>query len=268
MKYSFMSFSSTDLTLDETICLAKKIGYDSIELRLNSNHKHNVEVTSTKEELEAVKKLLKDNQFSICCIATSCVFCDPKTRAKNIQDGKDAIDLAVNLGVKKLRVFGGSYPETISYEDAFNGLVAALTELSDYIGENDVTLCVETHDSWCNPSNVIDVINAVNRKNIKVNWDIMHTALTAKKTMTETFEILKGTIEHVHIHDGIRPEGALTFLPIGKGEVDHNVALKLLSDSNYQGYLSGEWISWDEPNYLATELKKLKKLKEIEETCV
>lgn len=260
MKYSFMSFSSTDLTLEETICLAQKLGYDSIELRLNSNHKHAIEITSTKEELERAKKLLANKQFSVCCIATSCVFCNPETWAKNIQDGKNAIDLAINLDIKRLRVFGGSCPETIGYEDAFNALVSALTELSDYVGEADVTLCVETHDSWCNPSDVLDVINAVNRKNIKVNWDIMHTTLTAKKTIAEAFDILKGHIEHVHIHDGIRPEGNLTFLPIGEGEIDHNMALKLLSDSNYQGYLSGEWISWDEPNYLETELKKLKEI--------
>ena len=258
MKFSFMSFSTPDLTLKDTICKAKKLGYDGIEVRINSNHKHNVQTDMTQEQIKETISILTDTDFSICCIATSCVFCNPETIEKNIQDAKDAVDLAVALSVPKIRVFGGGYDT--SFEEVFGGVVSALSQISDYIGDRLVTICMETHDSWCDPNNVMKVIHAVDRKNVKVNWDIMHPVLTANKTIAEAFDILKGNIEHVHIHDGTKEDGKLLFAPIGKGDIDHHTALALLSKSNYTGYLSGEWIGWDEDHYLETELKTLKEI--------
>ena len=43
MKYSFMSFSCPELTLDEMLSMAKEFGYDGIEPRISSNHRHGVE---------------------------------------------------------------------------------------------------------------------------------------------------------------------------------------------------------------------------------
>ena len=46
MKFSFMSFSCPDLDVDEMIALAGKYGYDGIEARISSQHKHGIEPDS------------------------------------------------------------------------------------------------------------------------------------------------------------------------------------------------------------------------------
>ena len=257
MKYSFMSFSTTNLTLEEMLQLAKKLGYAGVELRLDSKHAHGIETDASDEKIENAKKLSEKYGVEICCIATSCRFADSDSVKENIEKAKEAVELADKLGVKRLRVFGGAYPND-TYEKAFDNVVSALTEVSDFIGDRDITLCFETHDSWTNPDNVMDVIKKVNRKNVRVNWDIMHPTLTSKKTVEEAFNALKGYIAHVHMHDGVRPEGKITYLPFGTGKVDNAAALKLLTDFGYDGYMSGEWINWDEPNYLETEINKLR----------
>ena len=40
MKFSFMSFSTPELTLEETLALAERLGYDGVELRIEAGHKH------------------------------------------------------------------------------------------------------------------------------------------------------------------------------------------------------------------------------------
>ena len=40
MKYSFMSFSCPELKLEEILKLAQKYGYEGIEPRIGSGHKH------------------------------------------------------------------------------------------------------------------------------------------------------------------------------------------------------------------------------------
>ncbi|MBR4442974.1 MAG: hypothetical protein IKS52_06865, partial [Clostridia bacterium] len=56
--------------------------------------------------------------------------------------------------------------------------------------------------------------------------------------------------------------GGLKFLPIGSGVIDHRQALAELMSMDYDGYLSGEWIGWDRPNYLAEELSTMRRYEE------
>jgi sugar phosphate isomerase/epimerase len=91
-----------------------------------------------------------------------------------------------------------------------------------------------------------------------VNWDIMHPVRREFATIDESFETLKPWIRHLHIHDASKETGEL--VPIGEGFVDHRRAIELLSSISYDGYLSGEWINWDDPYevHLPRELATLK----------
>jgi sugar phosphate isomerase/epimerase len=104
---------------------------------------------------------------------------------------------------------------------------------------------METHDSWCNPEYVENIMRTVNKESIAVNWDVMHPVLTANFTVEGAFKALSPFIRHVHIHDGVYNQKILEFKPIGKGGVDHRKAMELLKKHEYAGYISGEWINWE-----------------------
>ena len=256
MKYSFMSFSCPQLELKELLQTAKKYGYDGIEPRIDANHGHKIEPGAAG--LREAKKLADDMGIAFSCIATSCMVADLDMAESTLEKLKKAIELAEAMGAPTIRIFGGDF--TTTRKTAIETAVNTLLKVAEPAKSANVTVCLETHDSWCNPSDIAKIITAVNHENIAVNWDIMHPIIRTGQTMTEVFEILKPWIRHVHVHDGLlNGEGNLEFCPIGQGSVDHKTAVELLSETGYSGFISGEWINWESPEiHLPRELKMLK----------
>jgi len=259
MKYSFMSFSTPDLTLAETLALATRLGYDGIEPRLQAEHKHGIEYDTPAADRQAIKAQVQDSGIALCCLATSCRYSDPALTLQFVEDTHKAIDLAGDTGCPRLRVFGGPIPDGVTREQALELCVTSLAGVAPHAAERGVTLCVETHDSWCDPNNVAKIIRGVNHPNIMVNWDIMHPVRAGGSTMDAAFEALKPWIRHLHIHDGPVSE-PFQLLPIGEGAIDHRRALELLDTLPYDGYISGEWIGWEPYEvHLPRELATMKR---------
>ncbi len=259
MKYSFMTFSCPQLTLDEVLALAKRTGYDGVEPRIVSKHKHGIETDINAAARKLIKAKFEDSGIAACCVATSCRFADPASSQQMIDDAMRAIDLAGDIGAPTIRVFGGSLGEGLSREEAVELVASSLGRVADHAADRGVTVCMETHDSWCDPNNVAAVMKQVNHPAICVNWDIMHPVRTENATIDESFEALKPWIRHLHVHDASKETGKLT--PIGEGFIDHKRAIELLLTIPYGGYLSGEWISWDDPyeNHLPREVATMKR---------
>ena len=244
MKYAFMSFSCPDLSFDDLLSTARRFGYDGIEPRIESGHAHGVELESTPDERALIRRKAEDSGVAICCIATSRKYADPATANQEVDTTLRCIDLAADVGSPRLRVFGGAIPEGVSREEAIRLLVESLSAVAGHAKQRGVTVCLETHDHWCDPRDVAAVMERVNDDAIAVNWDIMHPARHGHTT-DEAFDILRPWIRHVHFHDGVTVEGKLSLSPVGEGEIDHRRAVELLQAASYDGYLSGEWIRWE-----------------------
>ena len=242
MKYSFMTFSCPQLVLEEVLNLAKQYGYDGIEVRIDSEHKHGVEPGNSAAERNETRRKAEDVGVEICCVATSCMYADPGKTRKAVDHTLRCIDLAGDVDSPRLRVFGGIIPESIDREESIDRLADALRSVADHAADRNVIVCLETHDDWCDPDHVAAVIKKVNHPAVGVNWDIMHPIRVAGATMDSAYETLKPWIHHVHFHDGTM-EDPLQFRPIGQGEIDHKRSVELLQGDGYQDYLSGEWIN-------------------------
>jgi sugar phosphate isomerase/epimerase len=263
MKYSYMSFSTPRGTLAEMLELARKLGYDGIEPRVEVKHAHGVELSADPAARRGIRKKIEDSGMALACIATSCRFADPALAGEQVKSALQYIDLAADLGCPRLRVFGGGYPQSISPALATNSLVKGLLALAERAAERHVVVCMETHDSWTDPAVVAGVMGRVDRPSIAVNWDIMHTQRQGGATMAEAWRVLRPWVRHVHVHDGREIEKALRVVPIGTGDYDHAAAIRLLVQSGYGGFVSGEWIeSSADPaffaNHLGPELARLK----------
>ena len=253
-----MSFSCPELTLDEMLSMAKEFGYDGIEPRISSNHQHGVEFDTNQHQRKEIKQKALDIGIAIGCVATSCRYADPKISQDMVNDTEKAVDLAADIGSSRIRVFGGKIGDGLDRTDAVELVAESLLSIADYASKRGVSICVETHDDWCNPIDVAAVMEKTDHSAIAVNWDIMHPVRRGYATIEESFESLKPWIQHLHIHDGSAQK---SLLPIGEGDIDHKSAIERLSTIAFDGYLSGEWISWDDPyrNYLPRELQTLKR---------
>jgi sugar phosphate isomerase/epimerase len=257
MKFSFMTFSCPGATLEEVFELAQNFGYSGVEPRVASGHKHGIELETGPAARRVIRDMADEAGIQICCVATSCRFADPQNSAQNVEDARRYIELASDIGSSRLRVFGGNFPQEISREVATQTLIESLLELAPFAQERSVTLCLETHDAWTDAREVAGVMQAVNHPNIAVNWDIMHPVRQSNYTLEESFKILAPWIRHVHIHDGSLSLDKLQIVPIGEGDFNHGVVLRLLQEANYDGFLSGEWIEGTmAPAFFASHLRR------------
>ena len=257
MKYAFMSFSCPDLSLSQFISLCQRFGYDGLEPRIALGHNHGIDIDMSTEARQVARKQFEEANVPVCCIATSCCYADPQSSAQMTQATRQCIDLAADLNAPCLRVFGGQIGQGLTRQDAIELVAKSLVAVAEHARQRRVILCMETHDDWCNPDDVAEVMRRINHPNIGVNWDIMHPLRVASRTIGQAFATLRPWIRHVHIHDGREVDEKLELVPIGQGFVDHRCAVDLLAQFGYDGYISGEWINWESyethlPRELAT----------------
>jgi sugar phosphate isomerase/epimerase len=245
MKYAFMSFSCPELALGDMLALAQRLGYNGIEPRLSSGHRHAVETTLATDARRAARRQIEDSGIALCCLATGARLADPATMQDNIESVRQAIALAADVGCGRLRVFGGPLAPGLGRAAAIEVLAGSLAALADEAAAAGVVLCLETHDDWTDPAHVAAVMRWAGHPAVAVNWDIMHPVRQSGYTMDAAYDILKPWIRHVHFHDGIDVAGELQLRPVGAGVIDHRRAVQLLEAAGYDGYLSGEWIDWE-----------------------
>ncbi len=260
MKYAFMTFSTPELDLDAVLALAAELGYDGVEPRLDAGHAHGVEVAADAAERQRIADAFRRGGVAPACLATSCRLASPDETERMIADAHERIDLAGDVGAGCLRVFGGQIGED-SREAAIDRMTASMSALADHAGERGVRLAFETHDAWCDPRHVAEVLERVNHPAVGANWDILHPLRHGLATIDESFELLKPWIAHLHIHDGRAVDDRLEMLPIGTGDVDHRRTIELLKTIDFDGFLSGEWINWEpHETHLPREIDTLRKL--------
>jgi sugar phosphate isomerase/epimerase len=271
MKFSFMTFSTPNLSLDDVLELAKKLGYDGIEPRIDCKHAHGIELAADAASRKAARNKAAKAGVAYACVATSCKYADPATNAAMRETTLRAIDLAGDIGAPRIRVFGGGLPKDFPREKAIDLLAESLRAVADRAATRKVSVCMETHDDWCDPSHVAAVMKKVSHPAIAVNWDIMHPVRACGWTVEDSYRTLKQWIRHLHVHDGKWVGGEaddktggtgrrMDLAPIGTGVVDHRKAIELLKADKFRGFLSGEWISWESyETHLPRELATLKK---------
>jgi len=259
MKFAFMSFSTPELDLAETLEVARRYGYEGIEPRLDSAHGHGIEVSCSPGARAEIRNRMRDSGIGFAALATSLNYSDPDQRNLRIQETLERIDLAGDIGAPGLRIFGGLIPGELTRDRARSAIIEALGQVADHAAARGVFLAMETHDDWCAPEEVARIMSACNHAAVGVTWDIMHPVRQGGATMHGAFETLKPWIRHVHVHDGKAER--IEFLPIGTGVIDHATALRDLRAAGYAGYLSGEWIEWQPfEKHLPRELAALRRL--------
>ncbi len=261
MRYAFMTFSAPNATADRLIDLAVRYGYAGIEPRTGANHGHGIEIDASATTRSKIRNKFEHAGIAVAALATGCRFADPAKFQASLDEATASIQLAHDLGCAIVRVFGGPLPEGESHDRAMPRVVDGLSHLAGIAANFEVTLAMETHDSWTDPAVVSRVMRAVDHPYVGVNWDIMHPTRCDGVSISDAHTTLCRWIRHVHAHDGVAVDNRVRFKPIGAGEFDHAVALRLLVEGGYQGWVSGEWINWEPAEvHLPRELTTLRSL--------
>ncbi len=244
MKFAFMSFSCPEATLPEMLELAKKYGYQGVEPRAEAQHRHGVELTTSRQQRQEIRKIFASSGIECACIATSIRYCfsEKKPRQEMIEHTRRFLELARDIGCERIRVFGGKPDVDMETSTAVEIVGETLSLLAPDAQTAGVQICLETHDFFSRADLAAAAVRKASSSFVRINWDIMHP-FTQRMSIEEAFAEVKDLIAHCHIHDGTYDaERKPTLALMGEGEIPYAVAVRLLASINYSGYLSGEYI--------------------------
>ena len=252
MQLSFMTWACPDWTLTEVLTAAIKYGYDSVEPRVETEHKHAIELDLTKKARKEVGATFADMGVACCCLATSRTFssAEDDARRESVELTKRYVDLARDIGCPNLRIFGGGTPEGKDYSAVKKYVAEAVRECALHAQQAGVYLCFETHDAYCRSADALEVVTRADNPHAAICWDVMHP-FRMGENIAEAFENVKAHVRHCHVHDGTRPAdggpGGWELALMGEGDIPHDEAFRLLSGIGFEGAMSGEWINFAPP---------------------
>jgi len=112
MKLAFMSSVCPKMTLRELLSAGRSHGCEGIELRPEWDHAHGIELESTPAGRKEAAAAIADSGLEACCLSPGVKFCSQKPGDRDGQLGKlfQYIDLAAEVGIGRIRVFGDPLP--------------------------------------------------------------------------------------------------------------------------------------------------------------
>jgi len=239
MKLGVSTLGCPDWTLDEILTRLPGYGYEGVELRgLGPNLDLTQSPAFAASAIGETRRRFADAGLAVCGVDTSCSFTDPSpaARARNLEEGRRAIDLAAALGAPTIRAFGGSIGDEAERSEAVKRVASALVELGDHAA-GAVQVVLETHDAFSTGAQVAEVLRQASHPRVKALWDLHHP-FRQGEAPEETFGALGPYVEQAHVKDS-KPGG--TYCLLGEGDIPILVMLRLLKSGGYDGWVNLEW---------------------------
>jgi len=164
-------------------------------------------------------------------------YSQPETLEERLQITSQCASVAQEAGASLLTAHVGVVPEDKSHP-AWSLLVEAAQRVADDCGEKGLLFGLETGQEtaeW-----MLEYLEAVNRDNVKINFDPANMILYGTGDPIPALKTLKDLVVHVHCKDGTYPEGPGqlgTEVPLGEGKVGVDRYLDALKEIGYEGPL-------------------------------
>ena len=181
---------------------------------------------------------------------------DAAQRAEQVQRAKRAIDAAVQLGGRVVRIFAGDVKQGVDWQQARGWVLESLHACAEYAGQAGVLLALENHGHLAGKADqLLDWIHSVGSPHLRLNLDPANFA-RADESPAEAVRSLAHLAAHVHVKD-VRElaeaesgEGPVVrslqgrsfkLVAAGEGEADWQAIVGELQKAGYRGYLSIEY---------------------------
>lgn len=166
---------------------------------------------------------------------------DAKVRAAQMDEGRRFIDLAHELGVPYVRVFGDKVPQGQDRAAVIARVVQGLRELGEHATGSGVTVLIESHGDFTDSATLRQLLTQANMPSVALLWDTHHTFVTGKEAPAVTFSALKEFIRHTHLKDSKREGTEVRYVLPGTGTVPLSDIVRVLARGGYKGYYCFEW---------------------------
>ncbi len=233
--------------LDNVFALAKKAGFDGVELALAEVG--DINLNTTKEDMEKIKALADKHGIELYSIASGLYWDYPLTsndpavveKAKSIV--KKQLELASYIGADTILVVPGlvdpATPYDVAYERAFN----ALKELAPVAEQYGVVIGVENvwNKMLVSPMEMADFVDKIGSKYVGCYFDVGNVVLFSYPE--HWIKVLGNRIKKVHFKDFKASVGTLDgFVDILAGDVNYPAVMDAFKAVGYDNWVTAEML--------------------------
>ncbi len=205
--------------------------------------------------------VLSSSGLRVCVydVATDFVHRDPNSRIEQVKLAYAAIEEALRLGAKLVRLLPGGLKEGILYEDALQMVVESVSSAARYAHKAGVSVVLEPHQDVVNSAQTLRyVAEQVNSSAFGVNADLSTFLLNGLDPVSECVS-LADLCKLAHLNDIRRVskkyQGYLYYglngatyagTAVGDGEIDIRGCIEALVAGGFRGPFSIECLSMSE----------------------
>jgi sugar phosphate isomerase/epimerase len=178
------------------------VGMEAVELR--TTHAHGVEISLPPAARAEVRKQFEDSPIRIGGLGTICEYhaADPAVVRQNIDETKQWVTLARDIGSPGVKVRPNGVPKGVSPEKTFEQIGKALEECGAAAADHGVTIQLEVHGAQTSRLPAIRTMldHAGNHPAVQVCWNSNPTDLL-DGGFQAGFDLVKHQIGQVHMRD-------------------------------------------------------------------
>ena len=177
-------------------------GFEAVELR--TTHKHGVELTLSAAERAEVRKRFEDSPVKIGGLGTICEFhaADPAVVRKNVDETKQWVKLAQDLGSPSVKVRPNGLPKDVPEEKTLGQIGKALAECGAAARDAGVTIQLEVHgDATSRLPRIRKILDyGGNHPGVRLCWNSNQNDLL-DAGFDANFKLVRDQIGQVHMRD-------------------------------------------------------------------
>ncbi len=282
MRFAVFTVGLPEWTPEEAVTKLRELGYDGVEWRVVdqqpaadgrignwSGNRCTIPFATFLEEAPRVRKLTEEAGLQIPSVGTYVACDDPESVEKAMQG-------AVRLGAPQLRVGVPRYEPGASYLEVRDRARAQYAEVASLARQYGVRALIEIHMGNITPSAsaAAAFVQGLDPEHVGIIHDAGNMVYEGYEQYRLGLEVLGPYLAHVHLKNsrweeaGTRPDGSTewraTWAPIKKGIVDMEALFSALRAVGYDGWVSFEDFSSEQPLYERTR-DNLAYAKEVEE---
>jgi sugar phosphate isomerase/epimerase len=178
------------------------VGMDAVELR--TTHKHGVELSLSPAARAEVKKRFEDSPIKIGGLGTICEYhaADPAIVRKNIEETKQWVQLARDIGSPGVKVRPNGMPKEVPEEKTLEQIGKSLRECGVTAADHGVKIQLEVHGAeTARLPRIRKIMDyAGNHPAVRVCWNSNQTDLL-DGGFEPAFRLVKDQIGQVHMRD-------------------------------------------------------------------
>lgn len=197
---------AADWDLEKLISACEQLGYSAVELR--TTHAHGVELSLGKQERTAVRERFGRSSVRLWGLGTTCEYHspDPAEVQRNIDETKQWIQLARDLGAVGVKVRPNSLPDDVPEDKTLQQIGESLAALAPDAEEGGVEIWLEVHGrGTSDPRRMARIMSYVHSPSIGVCWNCNYPTDLIDGKLEPGFDLLKDRILSVHLHDFHEP---------------------------------------------------------------